>query len=261
MVKALKSNFFLLKKLIQAEIKLRNDKSFLGFFWYIATPILYGLLYYFALVHVFSARTGQSAGLTNVVVLFWGVSLHSYLSEIIMKSINLIRVNTNFVKKTVFPLELLCLKDLLAGLVSFTFYLVVCFFALLYLDQTLFSILYLLISTVFFVIACAGICFLLSVLGVFITDLSSVSGLLTSGLLFLSPTLYDINNFPQEFQALFYLNPLTYPVNAMREILSTEKMGFDAVNDLAIYGLITIVLTLVSVYFFHKIKKYFVDVL
>ena len=101
----------LIRQLVWREIVGRYRGSIAGLSWSLLYPVLLLAVYTFVFSTVFGARwTGLSDGGGHThfaVVLFVGVIVHGLVAEAITKAPALVLVNTNLVKKVVFPLEAL----------------------------------------------------------------------------------------------------------------------------------------------------------
>src|SRR5690606_2572500 len=64
-----------------------------------------------------------------------------------------------------------------------------------------------------------GICLALSALPVFVRDLVQIIGQLLTLMMFAAPIFYDRTNLPDRFQVLLDLNPFTFYVEGMRNLL------------------------------------------
>jgi len=223
--------------------------------------MIYAGLYYFAFSYVFSARSGHEDNLINMAILFWGVSLHAYLSEILNRATTLISSNANYVKKIIFPLELLCLSGAITGLVQLVISTIITLIILTFSSVNIITILPAFFLLIPFVMICIGFSFLFSALGVFIKDLASLCSMLSSVLLFISPILYNLTMLPAGFQGIFYINPLTAPVQLLRELISEKSNLWECSLTIVLYSLAAIIFTFFTKFIFFKMKKYFVDVL
>ena len=68
-------------------------------------------------------------------------------------------------------------------------------------------------------ILCLGIALIVSALTVYFRDLQYILGILTMGLQYVSPVMYEINIVPDRFKFIFGLNPMTPILNIYRQIL------------------------------------------
>jgi lipopolysaccharide transport system permease protein len=99
----------------------------------------------------------------------------------------------------------------------------------------------------------------LAALGVYLRDIQQITGTLATLLLFLSPVFYSTSILPAKFQALLFLNPLSYVVEASRAVLIYGTLP--SFEGLAIYSLVALIIAFAGNYFFRKVKPGFADVL
>jgi len=106
--------------------------------------------------------------------------------------------------------------------------------------------------------ATLGIAWFLSALGVYIRDIAHVSGFVTTIFLFISPVFFSLASVPQEFQKWLELNPLTFVIEAGRNVLIFGRT-FDWVgwtwNLLGSFGV-----AWAGFWWFQKTRRGFADV-
>ncbi len=253
----------LIWQLLRRDIHSRYRGSALGLLWSLVTPLIMLGIYTFVFQFVFKARWNDTSGETTLnfaIILFLGLSIHAVLAEILTKSPQLITANPNFVKKIVFPLELLSWINLLSGLFTFAISLLLLFgFILLEQGRIPATAVLLPIILLPYCLMLLGISWLLAALGVYLRDIQQVTGTLSTLLLFLSPVFYSVNTLPAQFQAFIYLNPLSYPVEAARELLIYGH--WPAPTSIAIYSCIALALAWIGYRFFKLVRPGFADVL
>jgi len=172
----------------------------------------------------------------------------------------LITSNVNYVKKVVFPLEILIFINFFAAL----FHALVSFAVLLlaiivFKQQVHLTILLLPIIVLPLMLAILGLSWILSALGVFVRDIAQTIGIVISVLMFMSPVFYPISALPAAFQKIIMLNPLAFMIEEARKVV------FWGVNPdwtmLIINLLIGGIVCIVGYAFFQKVRKGFADVL
>jgi len=96
-------------------------------------------------------------------------------------------------------------------------------------------------------------------LGVFLRDISQVMSVITTVLMFLSPVFYKTSAFPEQYRALFDFNPLTLPIEQLRNVVLWDK----AVNweSWSISLIVGILICYVGFWWFQKSRKGFADVI
>ena len=110
----------LLINLVKRNISVRYKGSMLGVLWSIVQPLMMLCIYTYVFSVVFKARWGENVGSSKggfAIILFCGMALYSVFSESITLSSTQITSNVNFVKKVVFPLQLLPLAQVLSSFV------------------------------------------------------------------------------------------------------------------------------------------------
>ena len=98
----------LIWQMTRREVMGRYRGSLMGLLWSLFHPILMLAVYTFVFSVVFRARWGESSSTTDfATMVFVGMIVHSFFSESVSKAPALILGNPNFVKKVVFPLEVM----------------------------------------------------------------------------------------------------------------------------------------------------------
>ncbi|MFZ5735655.1 ABC transporter permease [Rhodopseudomonas palustris] len=216
------SNSGLLWELTKRDFVQRYKGSAFGLGWSLFTPLLMLAIYTFVFSVAFKARwgTGDEGKIGFAIVLFSGLIVHGLFAECLTRAPSLITSNPNYVKKVVFPLEILPLMTMGSALGNFVVSLgiLVAFCALsgtpLHSSGLLLPILLLpLLLTVL------GLSWLLASLGVYLRDFAQLIGMVTTIALFLSPIFYPITALPPAFQSLLVLNPITLPIIMLRSAL------------------------------------------
>ena len=108
MYSILKNQRSLLIEMVKREFTAHYRGTVGGLLWPILQPILMLTVYSFTFGYILKARGGLSEDNSiYVLLLFSGLIVHHAFAESINKSVRLILANQNFVKKVVFPLEIL----------------------------------------------------------------------------------------------------------------------------------------------------------
>lgn len=254
---------YLIWQLSKREIVGRYRGTSLGLAWSLINPLLMLAVYTFVFAIVFQARwgtTGSDSKSEFAIVLFAGLIVHNLFAECINRAPSLLVQNINYVKKVVFPLEVLPLVSACAALFHAAVSLVVLLAALLILRHSIpwTAILFpLLIAPL--MVATIGICWVLTSIGVYIRDIVHVTTLLTTVLLFMSPVFYPISALPPGLQPWLYLNPLTFFLEAGRGLLIFGKLP-----NLTLWGgytILSLVIAWLGLWWFQRTRKGFADVL
>lgn len=212
----------LLTQLTVRDLRGRYRGSAAGIAWAFLTPLLMLAVYTFVFSVVFRARWGGvDSGTTSFAVnMFAGIIVHQFFAECINRAPRLIVDNPNYVKRVVFPLDLLAWSTLGSALIHGAIGLgILLAFQLLVTGKLALTaplVIFVLAPLVLFTL---GISWFLASLGVYLRDIAQVTGTLTTILLFLSPVFYPASALPPVFRAAMYLNPLTYAIEQTRLVM------------------------------------------
>lgn len=253
----------LIEQMVFREIAGRYKGSIFGIGWSFFNPILMLLVYTFVFSFVFKARWGVTSIDSEVdyaLLIFVGLIIHSFFAEVLYKSPNLILCNTNFVKKVVFPLEVLTIIIFCVALLHtfISLLLVIIAFALLngYLNW---SVLYTPITLFPLLPMTLGISWFLASLGVYFRDIEQVIGSILMMLLFLAPVFYPLTSLPELPKNILFLNPITLPIQETRSVMlfgDTPNWAF-----LSIYTVISLIICWIGFWCFQKMRRGFADVI
>lgn len=262
MVASVWRNRSLIRALVKREVLGRYRGSALGILWSFFNPVFMLAVYTFVFSVVFKARwsAGSDSKTEFALVLFAGLLIFNLFSECISRAPGLILANVNYVKKVVFPLEILPWVSLGSAIfhtiISFgvwlLFYLV--FFGMPKLTLLLFPLV--LIPLLFFTI---GLSWILASLGVYLRDVGQIISMVMTVLMFLSPIFYPVSALPEKYQILLHVNPLTLVIEQARDVLIWGKLP--APELFAIYLIISTVIAWGGFVWFQKTRKGFADVL
>ena len=261
-VRSLWTNRQLIARMGQREIIGRYKGSAMGLAWSFITPLFMLAIYTFVFSVVFQARWGTSEESKTqfAVVLFAGLIVHTLFSDVINRAPQLVLGNVNYVKKVVFPLEILPVVQLLSA----TFHALVSV-AVLIAAQLVFQgslpITALLLPVVLlpFLLLTLGLAWWLASLGVFVRDVGQTISLITSVMLFMSPVFFPVQSLPPALQPWMHLNPLTFVIEQVREVVVWGRLP--DWQGLAVYSLASIATAWLGFAWFQKTRKGFADVL
>lgn len=216
------ANRTLIFRLLRRDIEGRYRGSLLGGVWLVLTPLFMLSVYSFIFSVVFQARwsTIHDHQATYTLLLYAGLILYSVFSEPINRAPTVLLENVSYIKKVVFPLEILpivVMGTTLFGAGISLLILLVFQTLTLGMPPTTWLLLPLVLAPL--VLVSLGISWFLASLGVFLRDIRHVVGVVTSALMFLSPIFYPITAVPEGIRPLVYANPLTIFLEQAREIL------------------------------------------
>lgn len=239
----------------------RYRGSAMGILWSFLNPILMLTVYTFVFNVVFRARWGgeDSSKIEFAIILFVGMIIHALFAECVNKAPSLILSNVNYVKKVVFPLEILpwvtmgsaLFHTLISVLVLLTAFALTHF----YLHWTVVLLPLLLVPLVLLTM---GITWFVASVGVFLRDVGQTTGIVTTIMLFLSPVFFPVSALPEDYRGLLQANPLTFMIEQARDILVWGK-PLDW-RGLGLYALASLVVAWLGLFWFQKTRRGFADV-
>lgn len=252
----------LIKASAKREVLGRYRGSALGLLWSFFNPLFMLAVYTFVFSEVFKARwgTGSDSKTEFALVLFIGMIVFNLFAECVNRAPGLVLGNPNYVKKVVYPLEILPVVTLLSalfhGLISLGVWLLayIVFFGLPHA-----TVLYFPLIILPFFLFLIGLSWALSALGVFLRDVSQFIGLVTTVLMFLSPIFYPATALPENYRHWLYLNPLTSVIEQTRDVMFWGKNPDFSL--LLIYWFASAAIAWLGFAWFQKTRKGFADVL
>lgn len=253
----------LIRQFSQREIEGRYKGSFLGLFWSFVNPLVLLLIYTFVFGVIYRARwpQAQSDNLAEfALICFCGLTCYNVLAECLSKAPGLVVGVPNYVKKVVFPLEVLALSSLFGALFHALVALGILLAAsLLVLGRLAWTLPLLPLVLLPLVFLCLGLSWFLSSLGVFVRDISYTVTLVVQILFFVTPVLYPLSSIPEPFRSVIALNPMTSIVENFRRVVLWGSLP--SWPDLLIWTGLGAALMLLGYAWFMKTKKAFADVI
>ncbi len=256
----------LVVQMTKRDVVGRYKGSFIGIGWSFLHPLLMLSVFTFVFAVVFQTKwgvpaQGQEEGKgVFAIVLFVGLILHGFLSEVLTRSPALILSNVNYVKKVIFPLEIMPWISVLSALTHAAISVFVWFLAyFILIGIPGWQVIFLPIVMIPLITLTLGVAYFLASLGVYFRDIGQTMGVISSVLMFLSPVFFPIDRLPESFQDLFLMNPLTFIIQQARDVLIWGELP--DFTGLAIYMSVSSVFFMVGFTWFQKTRKGFADVL
>jgi lipopolysaccharide transport system permease protein len=240
----------------------RYRGSVMGILWSFFNPVFMLIIYTFVFSVVFKAKwvAGSDSKTEFAMILFAGLIVFNLFSETVTRAPTLILSNVNYVKKVVFPLEILPVVSIFSS----------CFHALVSIGVL---ILFRLIvgsgfsyTTVFFpfiitplLLLSLGISWFLAALGVYLRDVSQTITLVMTAMMFMSPIFFPITSLPEKYRGIVYLNPLSFIIEQGREVLIfSHHPNWEGLMIFYVFGCLA---ALLGFTWFQKARMGFADVL
>ena len=242
------------------EIEKKYRGSYLGVIWLFLSPLLMLAVYTFVYSYVFRLRIADMDRVDFVLWLYAGLTIFFFFSDVVTTATSCIRNSPNYVKKVIFPLEVLVSSKVISAWFSFVINVVI-LLIFLFVKQRGFQGTILLVPVILLptVIFAYGLAMILASLGVFVQDTDAVTRVLVRVLFYLAPIVYPLTLVPQQAYKFIWLNPLTNMVEPFRSVLL-----FGRLPEWDKFGGFLLV-SIVCLYFgrtcFKKLRPAFADVL
>jgi lipopolysaccharide transport system permease protein len=194
------------------------------------------------------------------LIYFTGLIFYQFLLDAISRAPNIIREHSVYVRKVVFPVEIFAWTLIGSAVVRFliSYAILIVFFLLLQRSLPL-GLLAMPVIMAPLVVMAVGLTWFLAGLGTYIRDVGQAVAVFSPVLMFVSPVFFPLASVPEPFRPLFYLNPISLPVEAMRALLFAGS----SINPAAIaaYAAIALLIAAVGYRFFMRVRPGFADVL
>lgn len=262
MVTTLMRNRDLVLQMTRRDIVGRYRGSVVGLLWSFVNPILMLSVYTFVFGVVLNARWGvDTGGKTEfATILFAGLIVHSLFAECVNRAPQLILQNVNYVKKVVFPLEVLPWVSMGSALFHAAMSVGVLLLFLLVLHFALYwTVVFLPLVLLPLVVFTMGVAWFLAAFGVYVRDVSQIVGILTTVLLFLSPIFYPASALPEGLRPYIFLNPLSFIIEQVRAVVIWGELP--DWSGLALYLALSLLVAWLGFLWFQKTRRGFADVL
>jgi lipopolysaccharide transport system permease protein len=262
--KSLWRNRQLVSELTRREVVGRYKGSVMGLLWSFLNPVVMLTVYTFFFSVVFKARWNPAQAEPEgrgmfAVLLFAGLIAHGLFAEVLNRAPQLFLSNVNYVKKVVFPLEVLPVVLLGTALFHAGVSVLVLLAALGFVQGVPWTAAFLPLIFLPLLLFTLGFALVLSSLGVFLRDVGQTVGIFTTILLFLSPVFFPVDALPRDLQPWMLANPLTFIIEQVREVAiwgrAPDWLG------LFTYTAVAVSVAWLGFYWFQKTRKGFADVL
>jgi lipopolysaccharide transport system permease protein len=255
----------LISRLISHNFQSRFRGSQLGLLWSLLSPLVMLAAYTFVFSTVLQARWNQDGALVDstsqfALILFAGLIPYAAFAETLNNSPRTILAVPNYVKRVVFPLEVLPVVTAGSALIQSVISVAVLLVASLVLTGSIHaSLVWLPVAYVPLVLLCLAFAWILASLGTYLRDVGQTVLILSQLLLFVSPIFYPAAIVPEPFRTVIELNPLTGIIESFRRALVWNQ-GLDW-TGWSISVLFSLFLAYAGYLWFMKTKAGFADVL
>jgi lipopolysaccharide transport system permease protein len=263
MVTSLRRALHLWRTLVAQDLAARYRGTLLGRAWPVLMPLVMLAVYGFVFGAVFRARwpgLAEDDHLGFTLNLFTGLVLHTMMGESVGQAPELLLRNSNFVRKVVFPLPVLVAVPLgtalVHGLVGLALIAAVSAAAGGGLHLAI-AVLPLVLLP--YLARLYGLSLALAAFGVYVRDLSQITGVLIMLVLFTGAVFFPREMVPPVLSGFVDFNPITWPVAVARDALLHGQ--WPALAPLARYSAAACVMLALGWTCFARLRRGFADVL
>jgi lipopolysaccharide transport system permease protein len=247
----------LLYQTIMNDIRVRYAGSLLGLSWVFLYPLIFLLIYAITYVFVFRAITQEFSEIDYVLFIFCGLIPFLGFIEALGYGIGSVTRNTNLIKNTLFPIDLIPVKDVLASQITQIISFLLLVFCLIIFNKI--TIWILMIPVIWFLqlLFTIGLLWILSSINVYLKELQNNVNIICLILMLASPIAYTMDMIPKMFQFILYLNPLYYIIVIYQDCLLYGKSP--QIVALIVLLVISFGFFYFGYWFFSKMKKVIID--
>jgi lipopolysaccharide transport system permease protein len=230
---------YLLGQLIKRDVLLRYRGAMFGVLWIFLSPLLMLAIFAFVFGQIFQARwQEQTEGMPFWLMLYSGLIVFNIFAETVSRAPTTVRGYPSYVKKIIFPVEILPLVPLGAGLVHAAFNLLILTAALAWTGHLSAGLLLFPLLVIPVLLLGIGLAWFLAAWGVFIKDMTQIVPLFVQMLMFLSPVFYPASAVPGFLRPVYALNPLGAVIEATRAAILVQPISWPAWGAALLFGTI-----------------------
>lgn len=256
--KDLWKNRQLLWILSKRDISVRYKQTVLGIAWSLLRPLM--TMSVMVLVFSVLARMKGDPGIPYPLMVLGGLTIWTFFSNTFTQISNSILLNSNLVSKVYFPRLLMPLSSVAVGFVDFLISLSIFIILTIYYQYPLSgNIVYLPVFIILTFIAALGFGLFFAVLNVRFRDIGQLVPFMVQVGTWACPISYSSSLAKGTwFESYYYMNPLVGIIDGFRWCLLGDKANFDP-SSMASTTLISVIVLVLSLIFFRKKEKTFVD--
>lgn len=243
----------LLKTSVKKDIRGKYKNSFLGVLWSFLNPLLQIAVY--AIIFPIILKNNEP---NYVIFLCTGLIPWTFFSTALNRASSIVVDNGNIIKKVFFPREILPISLVTSEAINFMISTIIIIGFVMFggLGITKYVIFYPIILVAQYITVLA-ISFILSSITVYLRDIQHFIGVALSLLFYATPIVYNSKSIPEEFTWILQYNPMTYIVNAYRDIFYNQVKP-DIVSLVSLIGIMLCILV-VGYMLFNKLQKGFAE--
>jgi len=222
-------NRYLLGQLIKRDVLLRYRGAMFGVLWIFLSPLIMLTIFAFIFGQIFQARwPQQDSGIPFWLLLYSGLIAFNVFAETISRSPTSVRGYPSFVKKIIFPVNILPVVPLGAALVHGGFNFLILIAALAWTGHLHTGVLLFPLLVTPLILLALGLSWFLAAWGVFIKDMTQIVPIFVQMLLFLTPVFYPVSAVPEMLRPFYQYNPLGTVIETARAAVIGQPVEWGA---------------------------------
>nr|WP_295277339.1 ABC transporter permease [uncultured Blautia sp.] len=240
--------------LVKRDLKGRYKGSVMGFLWTMINPLLQLAVYTFVFSVIMPSGVERFYLFLFVALVPW-----LFFSTCLSTGTTVIFAQQEMVKKIYFPRQILPISFTISQFVNMLLSFVVIFIVLIFsgIKFNFKALACLPVIMLVQFILCLGITFVVSALTVYLRDLEYILSIISMAWMYLTPILYPIENVPEAYRGICYINPMTSIIVAYRDILYSSKVPEMGTLVIAVFmGILLLAIGLVS---FEHLQRHFAE--
>lgn len=232
-------HFDLIYTLLEKELRARYKSYAFGFIWSLAQPMAFGLIYFLVFGIVMRVQVPNYPAFLVTGLFVW-----QWLSNSIAVGAMTFLGNAPLIKKVAFPRHYISLVVAMQDMVHFVLALPVIFFFLWYFDcKPQWSWLYGLPVLLFLQLMMAyALNLIVATLNLFFRDLERIIQVVLTMAFYLTPVVYSLDQVPERFRHLAYLNPFAMIVTCWRSVLLDGELPMNFLAAATVWTALFLVL-------------------
>lgn len=212
--------------LIRRDFKMRYLGSIMGSYWNLIHPIAMIAIYTLVFAKVMKIRlNGQATSPYNFTIyLCSGLLPWTAFQEVVLRGSTQFHENANFIKKIAFPKEII--QSIATGSATIVFLIsMTIFISLILVSGHGFSpaIIVLPFLIILQMVLASGLGMILGVFNVFLRDVQQILNIVFQLWFWLTPIAYSVQQVPDFYRRMFYLNPFYHFVRSYQLILVEKQ--------------------------------------
>ena len=260
-IKEIYENRLLVWSLAKNDFKTRYAGSYLGIIWAFVNPLVTILIYWF--VFEFGLKAG--APIPNVPFILWfsaGLIPWFFFSDSINNATNSFIEYSYLVKKVVFKISILPVVKIISTMFIHLVFLIliIAIYSIYGIYPNIYMLQLIYYSLCVFALSLA-LTYATSAIILFFKDLGQIIGLLLQVGMWMTPIMWSYTIIPQNLQWIVKLNPMFYVVEGYRNVLINKALFIGDFIGTAYFWGVTILLFIIGMSIFKKLKPHFSDVL